>query len=149
MSNALKYKTEKRGHERTYAKLPAQIRIWIPGQDAGKITRGTQHIVVMAETNNISIGGMSLKIVGASMDADKSLTRSNASRIIGRPAEIVIDNKKIVVWGDVIRADANSLEIAVAIYKVSDVKLWKKVCAEQAGISIFPNSPRVNRKRRS
>jgi hypothetical protein len=141
---------DKRKHERYKAKLPAQLRIWLSSDTCGMVTRGVRHILAMAETNNISIGGMSLQIVGSAMDAGKSLTRSNASRIIGRPIEVVIESKDVMVWGDVIRTDREALELGMVIYKVSDVKLWKKLCAEQVGgISIFPEGPRINRKRRS
>jgi hypothetical protein len=141
---------DKRKHERCKAKLPAQLRIWLSNDNYGMVARGVQHILAMAETKNISIGGMSLHIVGSAMDASKSLTRSNVFKIIGRPIEVVIESEDIVVWGDVIRMDMKAFELGMVIYKVSDVKLWKKLCSQHVeGISIFPEGPRIIRKRRS
>ncbi|HPS94109.1 MAG TPA: hypothetical protein PK600_06575, partial [Deltaproteobacteria bacterium] len=111
---------------------------------------GLQTIIAMAETNNISIGGMSLHIVGSAMEARKSLTPANAAHLVGRPIEVVLDKEDLVIWGDVIRTDINTLELAIVIYKVSDVKQWKKLCSQSPdGISIFPDSLALRRKKRS
>ena len=107
-------------------------------------------MLAMAETKNISIGGMSLKIVGSPFDAKKSLTRANAAQVVGRPIEVILEEENIIIWGDVIRTEADTLDLAIVIYKVSDVQEWKKLCSEKAqGISIFPDSLAVRRKRRS
>ena len=137
---------EKRRHERH----PARLKIALSSRDSGKILQGIQDVLAMAETKNISIGGMSLKIVGSPFDAKKSLTRANAVQVVGRPIEVVLEEENIIIWGDVIRTEADTLELAIVIYKVSDVQEWKKLCNEKAqGISIFPDSLAVRRKRRS
>jgi hypothetical protein len=70
--------------------------------------------------------------------------------VVGRPIEVLLEGENIVIWGDVIRTESNTLELAIIIYKVSDVKEWKKICAESAeGLSIFPDSPAVRKKRRA
>lgn len=112
--------------------------------------QGIQNVMAMAETKNISIGGMSLRIVGSPLDARRSLTPGNAHHVVGRPIEVILEDENIVIWGDVIRTESNTLELAIVIYKVSDVREWKKICAEShEGISIFPDSPEIRRKRRS
>jgi hypothetical protein len=141
---------DKRKHERYPAKLGAQLRISLSSRDTGKIIQGIQNIIAMAETNDISIGGMSLRIVGSAMDARKSLTPANATRLVGRPIEVVLDKENLIIWGDVVRTEANTLELAIVIYKVSDVKQWKQLCSQNDdGISIFPDSLALRRRKRA
>ncbi len=150
MSDIKKSGKEKRKHERHPARHPARLKIALSGRYSGKILQGIQDVLAMAETKNISIGGMSLKIVGSPFDAKKSLTRANAGQVVGKPIEVVLEEENIIIWGDVIRTEADTLELAIVIYKVSDVQEWKKLCNEKAqGISIFPDSLAVRRKRRS
>ncbi|HVN71099.1 MAG TPA: hypothetical protein VMU10_03670 [Desulfomonilia bacterium] len=120
---------DKRKHYRYKRKLAAQLRVSFTSRYSAKIIKGIDNIIALAETNNISIDGMSLHIVGSPMDSKKSLSPKNAVHIVGRPIEIRIDNGKIAIWGDVIRTDAKTLELAIVIYKVSDEKHWKKICA--------------------
>jgi hypothetical protein len=147
----IKVKTkDKRRQERQLARHPARLKIALSSRDSGKIFQGIQHVLALAETKNISVGGMSLKIVGSPFDAKKSLTRANAAQVVGRPIEVILEEENIIIWGDVIRTEADTLELAIVIYKVSDVQEWKKLCNEKAqGISIFPDSLAVRRKRRS
>lgn len=141
---------DRRRHDRHDARIPARVKISLSGTASGKILQGIQSIIAMAETRNISIGGMSLKIVGSSIDARKSLTPANASRTVGRPIEVLLENENVVIWGDVIRTESDALELAIVIYKVSDVREWKRICADsEQGISIFPDTPAVRRKRRT
>jgi hypothetical protein len=141
---------DRRQHERQDIRFPARVKISLSSRDSGKILQGLQSVIALAETKNISIGGMSLKIVGSPMDAKRSLTPANATHVVGRPIEVLLEGENIVIWGDVIRTESNTLELAIIIYKVSDVKEWKKICAESAeGLSIFPDSPAVRKKRRA
>jgi hypothetical protein len=141
---------DKRKQERQSARHQARLKIALSSRDSGKIFQGIQHVLALAETKNISIGGMSLKIVGSPFDAKKSLTPANAAQVIGRPIEVILEEENIIIWGDVIRTEADTLELALVIYKVSDVQEWKKLCKEkQKDISIFPDSLAVRRKRRS
>jgi len=141
---------EKRKHERYRTRLPVQLKIWLSSQNSRIVLQGVQHILALAETKNISIGGMSLHIVGGTFDVGQSLSRANAMKLIGKPIEIFIEDEDLTVWGDVIRTDMDSQELGMVIYKVSDVKIWKELCSTQIdGISIFPESQRLKRKRRS
>jgi hypothetical protein len=150
MSEIKRSGKDKRKHERQPAKHPVRLKIALSSRDSGKILQGIQDVLALAETKNISIGGMSLKIVGSPFDAKKSLTRANAAHVVGRPIEVVLEEENIIIWGDVIRTEADTLELAMVIYKVSDVQEWKKLCNEKAqGISIFPDTLAVRRKRRS
>jgi hypothetical protein len=141
---------DKRKHDRQSAKHPARLKISLSSRDSGKILQGIQSVIAMAETKNISIGGMSLKIVGSPFDARRSLTPANAAHVVGRPIEVVLENDNIIIWGDVIRTESDTLELAIVIYKVSDVQEWKKLCSQKTdGLSIFPDSLAVRRKRRA
>jgi hypothetical protein len=141
---------DKRKHERQQVRHPARLKISLSSRNSGKILQGIQSVIAMAETKNISIGGMSLKIVGSPFDARRSLTPANAGHVVGRPIEVVLEEENIIIWGDVIRTESDTLELAIVIYKVSDVKEWKKLCSRRSdGISIFPDTLAVRRKRRS
>ena len=141
MPKAQKVLKEKRKHERYTIRLYAQLEVSLRSSYIGKIMQGIHNIIAMVETCNISSGGMLLRIVGSPMDAKKSLTRANASHLIGKPIEVVFCNEGISAWGDVIRADANTLEIAILIKKVSDVQDWKKLCSENNdSVRIFPDN---------
>jgi hypothetical protein len=141
---------EKRKHERHPARHPARLKIALSSRYTGKIIQGIQDVIAMAETKDISIGGMSLKIVGSPFDARKSLTPANAAQVVGKPIEVILEKENIMIWGDVIRTEADSLELAIVIYKVSDVQEWKRLCSEKVqDISIFPDTLAVRRKRRS
>jgi hypothetical protein len=141
---------DKRKHERQPARHPARLKIALSSRYSGKIIQGIQDVLAMAETKNISIGGMSLRIVGSPFDAKKSLTPANAVNVVGKPIEVILEEENIIIWGDVIRTESDTLELAMVIYKVSDVQEWKKLCNEkEQSISIFPDSLAVRRKRRS
>ena len=141
---------DKRKHERQPARHPARLKIAFSSRYSGKILQGIQDVLAMAETKNISIGGMSLKIVGSPFDAKRCLTPANAAQVVGKPIEVILEEENIIIWGDVIRTEADTLELAMVIYKVSNVQEWKKLCNEKAqGISIFPDTLAVRRKRRS
>ncbi len=144
------FSNERRKHERYAVRLSAQIEVSLIDSFQGKVMMGRESILSLAETGNISIGGMSLHIVGASMDAKKGLNRSNASKIVGRHIEVRLPDEGLTVSGSVIRADAGTLELTIVINKVSDVRKWKKICSDHAGgVSIFPDTPQVRRKRRT
>lgn len=139
---------EKRRHVRIPRKLDVQLKIELRRIVSGKISQQVQNIVALAQTSNISIGGMLLAIVGGVMDARQSLTPANAPLVIGQTIEVIFSYPVLTVWGHVIRADTASL--ALVIDKVSNVRLWKQVCAEnREGVSIFPDGARIRRKRRS
>ncbi len=143
-------KAERRRHERKRASIPARLKISFSSRDSGKILKGIQNIVALAETRDISIGGLSLKIVATPMEARTSLTPANSAQVVGRPIEVVLEDENVVIWGDVVRTDKNTMELAIVVYKVSDVREWKRICSEnREGLSIFPDTPAVRKRRRT
>jgi len=120
---------EKRKYERYPVKLYAQLEISLSSKYVGKIMKGSDNIIAMVETCNICIGGMMLRIVGSPLDAKKSLTKANVMSVIDKPIEVVFPNEGITAWGNVIKADANELEIAIVIKQVSDIQQWKTLCS--------------------
>jgi hypothetical protein len=150
MVSSKKGHRDRRRFDRIEARLPARLKISFVSRDTGKILVGIQNVIALAETRNISIGGISLKVVASPMEARMSLTPANASRVVGRPVEVVLEGVGLVIWGDVIRSEKDTMEIAIVIYKVSDVKEWKRICSDhRRELSIFPDSPAVRRMRRA
>lgn len=129
---------DNRKQHRYNKKLSAQLKVSFTSRNSAKIIKGIENIIALAETNNISINGMSLYIVGSAMDSRKGLTPANAVHLVGRPIEVLLDNGKIAIWGDVVRTNAKTLELAIVIYKVSDEKQWQKFCTEFDDNNILP-----------
>jgi len=120
---------DKRKYLRCPVKLYAQLEISLTSKYVGKIMLGSDNIIAMVETCNISTGGMMLRMVGSPMDAKKSLTKANVMSVIDKPIEVVFCDEGITAWGNVIRADAKTLEIAIVIKRVSDIQQWKTLCS--------------------
>ena len=133
--------TEKnrRKHTRVQVNLSAKVKINLYKTDFTKVMHNIQEIVGIVDTKDISIGGVSINIVGSPLDASKSFIPATAQRLVGKPIEVNFYNYDLNIWGEVARIDPKTMQIAVIITKVSDVRLWKKICEESNdGISIFP-----------
>lgn len=140
---------DKRKYSRTRIRLGGKIKINLFSTDSTKVMHNIQEIMGIVDTKDISIGGMSIHIVGSPMDASRSFTPATAHRLAGRPIEIEFYNYDLTIWGEVIRIDTKNMQLAVIISKVSDVVLWKEICEENNdGISIFPKEWQNRRKGR-
>ena len=129
----------RRKHTRVDVNLGAKVKINLFSTDSSKVMRNIQEIVGIVDTKDISIGGLNINIVGSPMDASKSFTPATADRLVGRPIEVNFYNYDLNIWGEVVRIDPKTMQIAVIISKVSDVPLWKQICEDSDdGISIFP-----------
>lgn len=139
----------RRKHTRVQANLSAKVKINIFSTDFTKVMRNIQEIVGIVDTRDISIGGLCIKIVGSPMDAGRSFTPATAQRLIGKPIEVNFYNYDLNIWGEVARIDPKTMQLAVIISKVSDVRLWKELCEESNdGISIFPKEWQNRKKKR-
>lgn len=139
----------RRKHTRVQANLSAKVKINIFSTDFTKVMRNIQEIVGIVDTKDISIGGLSINIVGSPMDAGRSFTPATAQRLIGKPIEVNFYNYDLNIWGEVARIDPKTMQLAVIISKVSDVRLWKELCEESNdGISIFPKEWQNRKKKR-
>ena len=142
----------RRKHTRVQVNLSAKVKINLFRNDFSKVRRNLQEIVGIVDTKDISIGGLSVNIVGSPMDASRSLTPATAQRLVGRPIEVNFYNHDLTILGEVVRIDSKTMQIAVIISKVSDVCLWKKICEDSDdGISIFPEEwrKRARKKRQT
>jgi hypothetical protein len=142
-------KNNRRKYTRVQAKLSAKVKINIFNTDYTKVMHNIQEIVGIVDTKDISIGGMSINIVGSPMDASRSFTPATAHRLVGKPIEVNFYNYDLNVWGEIARIDLKTMHLAVIVSKVSDVRLWKEICEENDdGISIFPKEWQNRKKRR-
>ncbi len=142
--------SERRQYERYSVKLDVLLKVLIALQDGSKISRELMSIKALGQTNNISIGGLSLRLTASAMEDRRTIPPSYIRLMTGRPIEIEIYGKDLVVWGDVLRSNGDTSELGVLITRVSDVRRWKNLCTEhQEGISIFPDTIQVRRRRRS
>lgn len=150
MSNEETNWNEKRRYERYSVKLDILLKVLIALQEGAKISRELMSIKALGQTNNISIGGLSLQLTASAMEDKRTIPPAYIRLMAGRPIEIELYGKDLTVWGDVLRSNGDNLELGVVITKVSDVRRWKALCTEhQEGLSIFPDSIQVRRKRRS
>lgn len=139
----------RRKHTRVQVNLSAKVKINLFSTDSTKVMRNIQEIVGIVDTKDISIGGLNLSIVGSPMDAGKSFTPSTAHRLAGRAIEVNFYNYDLNIWGEVVRIDPKTMQIAIIISKVSDVRLWKEICENSDdGISIFPKEWRERARKK-
>lgn len=139
----------RRKHGRVKLSLNATIKINLYSTTSIKIMNNIQEILGIVDTKDISIGGLNLTIVGSPMAASMSFTPATAQRLVGRPIEVRFDYHDLNIWGEVIRIDPKTLQLAIIITKVSDVPLWKELCEENDnGISIFPKEWQNRKKKR-
>ena len=141
---------DRRKHFRIETSFEVSFSIDCTPQGSEKGSHKDQKILGFARTKNISIGGMHLQITSSPYETRMSLTPANGSMVVGNPIEVFFGDPDLEIWGEVVRIESPSLDIGIVITKVSDVSLWKQFCHENTHIlSIFPDTPRTRRMRRS
>lgn len=124
----------KRECRRSRKKIRTMVSIHIePHEDEtlspAKRDRG---IRLMAETKDISWSGFCLKFTTLPSDPENRFSPSKAHTLVGRSIRVKISKPLVTLWGDVVRFDSKSKEMAVVITKVSDYDLWQQICGQEA-----------------
>jgi hypothetical protein len=84
----------------------------------------------VVETVDLSLGGMSARIVSSPLDTDRSFSPALAHLLVGKEIKIVFPSAGVTVWGKVVRYDPRNMLIAIIITKVSDIMRWRDLCSE-------------------
>jgi hypothetical protein len=124
----------KREYPRKQKKIRAMISIHIEeseGATLSLINRGNG-IRLMAETKDISWGGFCLKFQEPPSDPGNWFSPSRAHKLVGQAIKVTLSRPPLSLWGEVIRFDSKTQEMAVIITKVSDYDLWQGLCSQEA-----------------
>lgn len=124
----------KREYARKQKKIKAMISIHIEesqGVTLSLITRG-KGIRLMAETKDISWGGFCLKFQELPSDPENRFSPSRAHKLVEQTIKVTLSTPALTLWGEVIRFDSKTQEMAVIITKVSDYDLWQGICNQEA-----------------
>lgn len=122
-----------REYPRKQKKIKAMINIHLEDPEAAtlSITTKDKEIRLIGETKDISWGGFCLKFSSVPNEPEKRFTPSKAHTLVGKSIKVTLTNPALSLWGDVIRFDSKSKEMAVIITKVSDYELWQAICTQE------------------
>lgn len=120
----------KREYPRSQKKIRAMISIHIeaPDDSALATAKRDKGIRLMAETKDISWGGFCLKFTTLPSNPENRFAPSKAHTLVGRSIRVNFAKLSLTLWGDVVRFDSKSKEMAVIITKVSDYDRWQELC---------------------
>jgi hypothetical protein len=88
----------------------------------------------VVETIDMSLCGLSARIISSPMDTDKSFSPALAHLLVGKEVKAAFSSSGIAVWGKVVRFDPRNMLIAVIITRVSDVMGFRELLSQ----IIFP-----------
>jgi hypothetical protein len=122
---------ERRAHQRVLVQMTAEVEISVSmggrGKDQGA---GDEFFKGVVETVDLSLCGLSVRIIGSNMDTGLSFSPALASRLVGKEIMTSFCSSSLTVWGKVVRFDPRNMLFAVVITRVSDIMRWKELCSE-------------------
>jgi hypothetical protein len=122
----------KREYPRCSTRIRAMITIGLEGKEGAAVIRSGsrgKEIRLMTETKDISWGGFCLRFASLPEDPEDLFSRARVHKLVGKTVKVMLSEPKVTLWGDVIRFDAGTREMAVIITKVSDYDLWQHTCS--------------------
>lgn len=124
----------KREYPRRQENIKAMIHIHLDESDMGALSlkKSDETIRLMAETKDISWGGVCIYISDPPHDRKNRFIPENAHTLVGGQITVNLTNPKLTLWGDVLRYDSRSKHMAVILSKVSDYGLWQQLCGGYA-----------------
>ena len=124
----------KREYPRKQKNIKAMINIHFDESDLGTLSLSAsgETIRLMAETKDISWGGFCLQFSKPPQDRNNRFTPENAHTLTGSQVAVNLSTPPLTLWGDVLRYDAQTKQMAIIITKVSDYDLWQELCGGNA-----------------
>ena len=124
----------KREHPRKQENIKAMIHIHLDESDMGMLSLSTsgETIRLMAETKDISWGGFCLQFSRLPKDRKNRFSPEKAHTLVGNEVAVNLSKPGLTIWGDVLRYDSGTKQMAIIITKVSDYDLWQRLCSGQA-----------------
>jgi hypothetical protein len=111
--------------------MAAEVEIFVCcgiGEKGSGTGSGTFKGVV--ETVDLSLCGLSSRIISSPMDTDRTFSPALAYQLVGKEIKVSFCSSGTTVWGKVVRFDPKNMLIAVIITRVSDIMSWKELCSE-------------------
>jgi len=126
----------KREYPRRQKKIKAMISLHLDDNNLNDIsTHSTQKkIRIMSHTKDIGWGGICLEFEDLPKDSGNSFSPSRAHTIVGKSIQIKLRDPNLTLWGEVIRFDSKTREMAILITKVSDYNYWQTICDEKVSV---------------
>ncbi len=120
----------KREYPRKQKKIKAMISIHIEESDGATLSLITRDkgVRLMAETKDISWGGFCLRFEDLPSDPENRFSPSRAHKLVEQAIKVTLSKPALTLWGEVIRFDTRTQEMAVIITKVSDYERWQNLC---------------------
>jgi hypothetical protein len=113
---------ERRSFKRVTVQATAEIEISVdPGAASNGSESCSQTYRGIVETIDMSLCGLSARIVSSPMDTARSFSPALAYPLVGNEIRAAFASSGITVWGKVVRYDPRNMLIAVVITRVSDV----------------------------
>jgi hypothetical protein len=122
---------ERRSYRRTTVQMDAEVEISVhPDRDGAFEDKPGATFKGSVQTIDLSLCGLSAKIISSPMDTDRSFSPALAYLLVGKEIKALFPSARLTVWGKVVRFDPKNMLIAVIITRVSDIMLWKNLCSE-------------------
>ena len=109
-----------REHSRKSVKTNCLISIDLDGSS------GLKNLKTQAELKDISLSGFCLHF--KQMPGELNFNPAAAHHLIGRAVSVKFAESHLTVWGEIVRFDARSQEMAVVIAKTSNNGAWQDWC---------------------
>ena len=111
--------------------MSAEVEISVSSGAWGTDTaKGVNLFRGIVETVDLSLGGMSARILSSPLDTDRSFSPAFAHLLVGKEIKVDFPSASVTVWGKVVRYDPRNMLIAIIISKVSDIMRWRELCSE-------------------
>ncbi|HPW68548.1 MAG: hypothetical protein WDA72_07700 [Desulfomonilia bacterium] len=125
----------KREYTRRQRKIKAMITIELEHPEGARLSLSTRDrsFRLVAETRDISWGGLCLTFPVLPRDREKRFTPPKAHSIVGNSITVNLSWPVLTLYGEVIRFDSRDQVMAVIITKVSDYDLWQELCNQEPG----------------
>ncbi len=123
----------KREYIRRQRKIRAMITIELEHPEGARLSLSTRdrNIRLVAETRDISWGGLCLQFPVLPRDRENRFTPPKAHTVVGSPITVNLSSPVLTLHGEVIRFDSRNKVMAVIITKVSDYDLWQELCNQE------------------
>ena len=120
----------KREYIRRQRKIRAMITIELEHPEGARLSLSTRdrNVRLVAETRDISWGGLCLQFPVLPQDRENRFTPPKAHTVVGSSITVNLSSPLLTLYGEVIRFDSRNKVMAVIITKVSDYDLWQELC---------------------
>ena len=121
---------ERRKSQRIPIEMNIEIDMYVGPYDQWDKTCHGEPITALVKTIDISLCGLSVRIVHSPTDTERSFSPGISYTLIGKTVTADFRDYNMMVAGKVVRVDPATMLIAVVITKVSDISCWRRLCGQ-------------------